>query len=155
MLDDLLRHGAEVDSWSNAGCTALMLAATYLYPAVVRRLLRAGANTTLHDEEGKTALHFAELAHANERCLDAAFIIDALTSAEAKARAEARALDTLGAHLQGPRRRRQRGVPQICTRPTRWLARLAMTLCRNTLHMRGRVCHAVRGRECSRLCWPR
>ena len=65
MLDDLLRHGAEVDSWSNAGCTALMLAATYLYPAVVRRLLRAGANTTLHDEEGKTALHFAELAHAN------------------------------------------------------------------------------------------
>jgi len=118
VLNVLLRYGAEVDLRSDTGYTALMLAAAYLYPAVVRRLLRAGANTTLHDEEGRTALNFAELAHDNffsalhdgrvsnherlyvrciERCLDAAVIIRALISAEAKARA----LDALGAHLQG------------------------------------------------------
>jgi len=60
----LLRGGAEIDQQGKDGCTALILAAAYNRP-VVLQLLRAGADMTLRDAEGKTALQWSkEKGHA-------------------------------------------------------------------------------------------
>jgi ankyrin repeat protein len=58
----LLRHKAQVDlpgKWSNLEWTPLMMAAYSRKMESVRLLLEAGADRTLKDSEGKTALHRA------------------------------------------------------------------------------------------------
>ena len=66
VLDLLLRRGAEIDLQNKInGGTALMHGACFNRPAVVLRLLRAGADMTLRDAVGKTALQIAmEDGHA-------------------------------------------------------------------------------------------
>ncbi len=58
---------AETDEWT--GRSALMLAARSPRPDLVEALLAAGADATLADENGWTALHFAADA-GDERCID-------------------------------------------------------------------------------------
>ena len=53
MVDLLLRRGAEIDLQNKNGDTALIFAAAHHRPAVVLRLLRAGADMTLRDAAGK------------------------------------------------------------------------------------------------------
>jgi ankyrin repeat protein len=51
--------GADINLQVNGGCTPLMLACFYGHEAVVRLLLERGANATLRDKSGRTALSFA------------------------------------------------------------------------------------------------
>jgi len=55
----LLELGAAVDAQNNKGMTALMEAALRNDVQVVHVLLRHGADPTLTDRTGRTALHFA------------------------------------------------------------------------------------------------
>ena len=55
-----MRRGAEIDRQDKNGSTALKHAACFNRPAVVLRLLRAGADMTLRDAYGKTALQWAK-----------------------------------------------------------------------------------------------
>ena len=59
MVELLIQRGAEVNLQDSDGNTALMHAAYWNRPAVVRRLLRAGADTAARSASGKTALHWA------------------------------------------------------------------------------------------------
>ena len=63
-LDKTLVHaGAEVNSQNAAGVTLLMiLAAGGSYPDEVRDALKAGADATLKDLQGRTALDYVQLA---------------------------------------------------------------------------------------------
>ena len=64
LVELLIRH--EVSN----GVTALMNAALFDHPAVVRRLLRAGADMAARSTSGKTALQWAkEQGHAE--CVEA------------------------------------------------------------------------------------
>ena len=60
MAELLLQHGAEINLQDCKDHTALMLAAFNNYPAVVLRLLRAGADAKLRSVSGDTALGFAK-----------------------------------------------------------------------------------------------
>lgn len=71
MLDLLLSHGAEVNSRSPNGDTPLMMAAQYSNPAAVQRLLQAGADPTLSNQQQATA---ANLALAKNNSNNAAII---------------------------------------------------------------------------------
>lgn len=55
----LLNHGANINAATNDGVTALMMAAQNEKADVVAYLLSRGANTTLKDAAGKTALDYA------------------------------------------------------------------------------------------------
>eukprot|EP01046_Picozoa_sp_COSAG06_P054545 COSAG06_NODE_9749_length_1827_cov_59.484375_2_plen_134_part_00 len=55
----LCAHGAELDTRSNSQGTPLMLAAYPGYPKVCAMLLALGADPSLKDKEGKTALDYA------------------------------------------------------------------------------------------------
>ena len=59
VVDMLIEAGAE-DITDNSGRTALMLAARWNNAQVVKALLDAGANTLLRDNEGKSALDYAQ-----------------------------------------------------------------------------------------------
>ena len=68
VADTLIRHGAEINLQANHGDTALMFAAVN-HPAMVLRLLRAGADMALRGSGG-TALQIAkEKGHAE--CVEA------------------------------------------------------------------------------------
>lgn len=69
----LLEHFAYIDAESPNKSTPLMMAARYGTPQVVRLLLEEGADPTLRNEQGLTALDFAERAERK----DAAAIIQA------------------------------------------------------------------------------
>jgi ankyrin repeat protein len=56
----LLRRGADVNSQSNGGMSALMWAAKNNYPEIVKMLLDNGADNNIRDNYGKTALSYAE-----------------------------------------------------------------------------------------------
>ncbi len=56
LLDLLLAHGADIDQQAANGLTALMLAASQGTPGQVVYLLNAGADPTVVDAEGQTAL---------------------------------------------------------------------------------------------------
>ena len=58
----MLDHHAYIDAASPNGSTPLMLAAMYGNPKVVAQLLDAGADATLKNEQGLTALDFAHRA---------------------------------------------------------------------------------------------
>jgi ankyrin repeat protein len=55
----LLEHFAYVDSESPNGTTPLMMAAQYGTPEAIEALLAAGADPTLKNQRGLTALDFA------------------------------------------------------------------------------------------------
>ena len=70
LVDLLLQRGADVNHQDETGITAMMRAANYNQPAVVLRLLRAGADLTLRSFDGETALQMAtEEGHAE--CVEA------------------------------------------------------------------------------------
>lgn len=56
LIDTLLANGADIDQQAASGVTALMLAAGQGTPAQVIHLLNAGADPTVLDAEGKSAL---------------------------------------------------------------------------------------------------
>ena len=68
LLDDLLARGAAVDTRSadEGGRTPLHIAALMGRPALVERLLDAGASINAADERGHTALHLAAWANQPE-----------------------------------------------------------------------------------------
>ena len=56
----LLDHGANVDTLSPQGCTALHLMVKWAHPDAVRLLLARGADPTIHDTSGKNAFDYAK-----------------------------------------------------------------------------------------------
>lgn len=75
MVRLLLEHHAYIDAESPNRSTPLMMAAHYGSPAVVRLLLEEGADPLLRNEQGLTALDFAQRA---ERAEAAALIAAAI-----------------------------------------------------------------------------
>lgn len=59
MIELFLEHHAYIDAESPNGSTPLMMAAQYGTPAAVRHLLAAGADPTLKNQLGLTAVDFA------------------------------------------------------------------------------------------------
>jgi ankyrin repeat protein len=55
----LLEHSAYIDAESPNGTTPLMMAAMYGSPEAVKHLIQAGADLTLKNQLGLTALDFA------------------------------------------------------------------------------------------------
>jgi ankyrin repeat protein len=62
MVDALLAHHAYIDAESPNGTTPLMMAAQYGVESVVVSLLEAGADASLRNEQGLSALDFARRA---------------------------------------------------------------------------------------------
>ena len=71
----LLEHHAYIDAESPNGTTPLMMAAHYGSPEAVKLLLEAGADPTLRNRLGLTAIDFAQRANRTEAAgLIAAFV---------------------------------------------------------------------------------
>jgi len=62
----LLEHHAYIDAESPNKTTPLMMAARYGLPQVVSLLLEEGADPTLRNEQGLTALDFAVIAERRD-----------------------------------------------------------------------------------------
>lgn len=62
----LLEHHAFIDAQSPNKTTPLMMAAHYGSPAAVKLLLEAGADTTMRNELGLTAIDFAQRANRRD-----------------------------------------------------------------------------------------
>lgn len=62
----LLEHSAYIDAASPNGTTPLMMAASYGTPAAVKLLLDEGADPTLKNQQGLTAINFAQRAHRQD-----------------------------------------------------------------------------------------
>jgi len=62
----LSQHGVDT-TWMPNGTTPLMMAAALCRPDMVAMLLQAGANPTLQDNQGCTALAYAEEGHAQHQ----------------------------------------------------------------------------------------
>lgn len=60
-----IEYGADINELSN-GMTPLMIAARYNKVEIIKYLLSKGANLNKKDENGFTALKYAELSNANE-----------------------------------------------------------------------------------------
>lgn len=60
-----IEYGSNVDEMSN-GLTPLMFAARYNKVDIIKYLLEKGANKSLKDERGYTALQFAEFSKSHE-----------------------------------------------------------------------------------------
>lgn len=58
-IDLLVKNGIDVNRQDKSGMTALMNATNYCSPGAVKLLISYGANTTLKDKLGKSALDFA------------------------------------------------------------------------------------------------
>ena len=59
VIEHLLEHSAYIDAESPNGTTPLMMAAMYGSPEAVKALIQAGADPTLKNQMGLTALDFA------------------------------------------------------------------------------------------------
>ena len=66
MVRLLLEHHAYIDAASPNGTTPLMMAAHYGHPSVVRLLLEEGADPLLKNQQGMTAIDFANRAQRTE-----------------------------------------------------------------------------------------
>ncbi len=66
MVRLLLEHHAYIDAESPNGTTPLMMAAHYGYPAVVKLLLEEGADPLLKNQQGLSAIDFANRAQRAE-----------------------------------------------------------------------------------------
>ena len=62
VVDVLLAHGADVNAQSSDGTPPLFIAARRNEPALVAKLLAAGASLLLRDTGGASVLHYAESA---------------------------------------------------------------------------------------------
>ncbi len=62
----LLAHGAKVNTQSDDGCSALMLAAQYWKSDIVAILLKAGADASLKDKKGQTAIDYLNMNAVND-----------------------------------------------------------------------------------------
>ncbi len=62
----LLEHSAYIDAASPNGTTPLMMAASYGTPAAVKLLLDEGADPTLKNQQGLTAINFAQRANRQD-----------------------------------------------------------------------------------------
>jgi ankyrin repeat protein len=62
MVEGLLAHHAYIDAESPNGTTPLMMAAQFGIEAVVVSLLEAGADASLRNQQGLSALDFAQRA---------------------------------------------------------------------------------------------
>src|SRR6202011_2386726 len=56
VVDLLISHGAEIDATDDRGRTALMMAAELGHAEVAGPLIKRGADQTLRDQNGKSAL---------------------------------------------------------------------------------------------------
>ena len=75
IMNLLLEHHAYIDAASPNGSTPLMMAALYGTPAAVKVLLEAGADPLLKNDQGLTAIDFANRAQRTESAdLIAAFV---------------------------------------------------------------------------------
>jgi uncharacterized protein len=63
----LLDHGARIDAADNRGRTALMIAAEAGHLEMVDLLIARGANRSLRDASGKSALDLARTAAVRQR----------------------------------------------------------------------------------------
>lgn len=74
----LIAHGAKVNAQSTDGTTALMLAAQYWKSDIVDLLLKAGADATLKDQKGQTAMDYLNRNAVTEdlKKMLSGFIID-------------------------------------------------------------------------------
>jgi TonB family protein len=61
--EDLAKAGARVNSQNHEGVTTLMILATHADPEEIQTALRAGANGSLKDAQGRTALDYLEAAN--------------------------------------------------------------------------------------------
>lgn len=66
IINLLLEHHAYIDSASPNGSTPLMMAALYGTPTAVKVLLEAGADPLLKNDQGLTAIDFANRGHRTE-----------------------------------------------------------------------------------------
>ena len=64
-IKKFVEYGADVNEKSN-GLTPLMIAARYNKVEIIKFLLAKGANSKEKDDNGYTALKYAELSNANE-----------------------------------------------------------------------------------------
>jgi ankyrin repeat protein len=65
VIEHLLEHSAYIDAESPNGTTPLMMAAMYGTPEAVKALIQAGADPTLQNQLGMSALDFAVQAQRN------------------------------------------------------------------------------------------
>ena len=80
MVALLLEHHAYIDAESPNRTTPLMMAARYGHPDAVRLLLEEGADPSLRNEQGLTAVDFARSAGRNDQANLIASFIRAKTS---------------------------------------------------------------------------
>ena len=75
MVRLLLEHHAYIDAESPNGSTPLMMAAHYGHPSVVKLLLEEGADPLLKNQQGLSAIDFANRAQRAESAeIIAAFV---------------------------------------------------------------------------------
>jgi ankyrin repeat protein len=65
MVKKLLEYGSNVNETSN-GLTPLMMASRYNNVEILRILVAKGANSKVKDQNGFTALKYAQVSNANE-----------------------------------------------------------------------------------------
>src|SRR5208282_6570219 len=64
--DDLVKAGAKINAQNSAGVTALMILAAKGEADEIRDALKAGANASLKDAKGRTALDYLRLANCGK-----------------------------------------------------------------------------------------
>jgi ankyrin repeat protein len=79
----LLDHGADVNAKSKGAFTALMVAATHNNPPMIGLLLQAGANASVKNAQGQTALDVAEI-NGNHEAAQAISVLSTAIAASAK-----------------------------------------------------------------------